>query len=406
MQDTTNVHFHGLTIPANSEDGIDNFVAFQDSTNYNFTVNNRAGMYWYHPHYDKSAGKQVNIGLGGLFMVEDSEEDSLGLPTGSREIFIVMQDKRFNDSDTMFYGPSISEQMAGYFGETILINGVHGPVKEVNTRIHRLRVINASTARIYNFGLTHVNDLGATEDVGLNIIGSDGGLVPASSSVNSVLLAPGERVDILVDFSLMVPGTAEEPKLITFKSKTFTGAGEFQGREAFDMMVFKVIGPVQTETFNIPGSLSSVPVLSEAGLNVRDIDVQNTGLTVDKARQDPAHMHEINSNDSAEGETYVSNVINFTVPAGSSEVWKINNNNGNEPVALHIYGVQCQIIERIGGRGNVKQWEKGWKDTILALPGETVRVIVPFTNEPGKYYLTSTNLEMADSGMVNSFEIV
>ncbi|MFI5170816.1 MAG: multicopper oxidase family protein [Chitinophagales bacterium] len=401
LQDVTNVHFHGLTIPSTSEEGVDEAVPYPGSTNYNFQVNNRAGLYWYHPQYDKVTGKQVAIGLGGLFMVEDAEEGALNLPSGTREVFIVLQDKRFNESDTMFYGPCVAEQMVGYLGETILVNGVHAPTKEVNTRIYRLRICNASTARIYNIGLTWDN-AGTTDDIGMAVIGGDGGLLDATSAgVTSVLLAPGERVDVLVDFSDLPIDT-----VVNFKSKVFSGAGDYQGKGAFDMMRFKIIGPVQTETFTIPGPLSSIPVLTEAGLDVREINVQNGDLNADKAVADPLHMHEINSDGDAEGDTYDSSVINFTVPAGSSEVWNIKNDNGDEPVAIHIYGVQCQILERTGGRGVIKPWEKGWKDTILALPGETVKVIVPFLNEPGKYYLTATNLEMADSGMINSFEIV
>jgi FtsP/CotA-like multicopper oxidase with cupredoxin domain len=73
----------------------------------------------YHPHYQKTAGKQMNLGLGGLFLVEDSEETALNLPTGeNRETTIVIQDKRFNEDNMMFYGPNPGEQMAGYFGET------------------------------------------------------------------------------------------------------------------------------------------------------------------------------------------------------------------------------------------------------------------------------------------------
>ena len=174
INESTNVHFHGLLLNAGEDDGVDDEISNGGSRNYNFTVNNRAGLYWYHPQYGKSAGKQVNIGLGGLFVVEDDEEDGINLPTGDRSMFLVLQDKRFNEDSSMFYGTNTAEKMVGYFGETIMINGVTGALKDnLSQRFYRLRICNASNARIYNLGL----DTEDLVDLGFYIIGGDGGLL-------------------------------------------------------------------------------------------------------------------------------------------------------------------------------------------------------------------------------------
>lgn len=162
------------------------------------------------------------------------------------------------------------------------------------------------------------------------------------------------------------------------------------------------INTAYDETYTIPGALSSIVTLTEGDAAVtRNFNVSNPQLTQDYAAShaDSGDMHEI------EGEPYATGVSSFSVNSGATELWEFVN-NGDEPVAMHVYGVQFQIIERIGGRGNVRVWEKGWKDTILALPTETVRIVIPFTGAPGRYYFCATNLEAADSGMIQAFDIV
>jgi len=392
--ETSNLHFHGLTLDANLEDGIEGDVSDGGSKTYNFTVNDRAGLYWYHAHYQKTAGKQLNLGLGGLFLVEDNEEDVLNLPAGDQKsTTIVIQDKRFNEDNQMFYGPNIAERMAGYFGETILVNGIQGPFKNISTRIHRLRIANASTARIYNLSL----NLSTGEEVPFTIIGGDCGLLKTTGgSVTQILLAPGERLDTLVDFSTLAAGTE-----VFINSRVFGGAGDYQGAAGFDIMKF-VITNEEAETYSIPGSLSTIVDLTEGDVTgeTRNMNISNDGISNDDALNNPDNMHGIN------GDAYDADVVNFTVNSGAIEKWVFDNSSGNEPRAMHVYGAQFQVLAREGGRGNVKIWERGWKDTVLMLPGEIVTIIIPFTVATGKYHVVCTNLEQADSGLINNFEII
>lgn len=394
ITETSNMHFHGLILDADAADGVEDALSNGSSKTYNFTVNNRAGMYWYHSHYQKSAGKQLNLGLGGLFLVDDSEENSLNLPDGDqRSSTIVIQDKRFNEQNQMFYGPNIAERMAGYFGETVLVNGVHGPFKNVSSRIHRLRIANGSTARIYNLGLTTTTG----EEIQFTIIGGDGGLVKnTGAGINGIVLAPGERVDALVDFSTLAVGTE-----VFLNNKIFGGGGEYQGIVGFDIMKF-VINTADTETFSIPGTLSSFTDLTEGDVTgeTRNMNISNNNVSNEEAINNPDNMLGIN------GDAYDADVVNFTVNAGAVEKWVFDNTEGDEPRAMHVYGAQFQIFTREGGRGNIKLWERGWKDTVLMLPGEKVTILIPFTVAPGKYNVVCTNTEQADAGLVNTFEIV
>lgn len=393
VQEITNLHFHGLNVSAAVEGGVESTIGINGTSNYTFTVNNRAGLYWYHPHVSRLAGKQLYLGLGGLFKVSDAEESALNLPSGGKEMNIVLADKRFNEDDTMFYGPCIAEKIAGYFGETVLVNGISGPVKDVSTRIYRLRMLNASTARIYSLGLDN-------DTLTFNIIGSDGGLLANKATANTIYLAPGERIDALVDFSGLAVGD-----VVTLYSKGFGDAGKFQGLEAFDILKFNIT-TAETETYSIPTSLSVVPDLTDGDVTgeTRTIDIANADVYSDAslhaAIDDELHINNI------DGDSYDKNTVNYTVTSGTTVKWMLDNTNGDEPKAIHIYGVQFQVTDRVGGRDTVKQWENGWKDTVLVLPGEKVTLIIPFNQEPGVYYMHSTNLEQADSGLMASIEVV
>lgn len=293
----------------------------------------------------------------------------------------------------MFYSPNIAEQLTGYFGETIMVNGVNGPVKEVSSRIHRLRIINGSTARIYNFGLTIIGG----DEIPFNIIGADGGLLKnLGGALAQVMLGPGERIDTLVDFSGLAAGTE-----IMLQNKQFGGGGDYQGTNGFDILKF-VVSIVETETYTLPDDLSDIVTLTEGDVTgeTRTFDVANANISKEEATNNTANMHTIS------GDTYEAGTVNFTVNAGATEKWIIDNTGGKEPRVMHIYGVQFQMLSREGGRNTVKQWERGWKDTVLLLPDEKVTLIIPFTGAPGIYHMVSTNQEHADTGLMNTFEIV
>ncbi|HRA73740.1 MAG TPA: multicopper oxidase domain-containing protein, partial [Flavobacterium sp.] len=132
LNEKTNIHWHGLKIPANMDGHPENFINAGGSFNYNFTVNQRAGLYWYHPHADGTTGKQVFQGLAGLVIVNDSEETALNLPSGNRELPLVIQDKRIS-AGSILYAPTMMDQMAGLMGQYILVNGVYAPSHNVKT---------------------------------------------------------------------------------------------------------------------------------------------------------------------------------------------------------------------------------------------------------------------------------
>ena len=375
---STNIHWHGLKVPANMDGYPDDVANANGSFNYQFTVNQRAGLYWYHPHTDSGAGKQVFQGLAGLFIVNDAEEAALNLPNGINEIPLVIQDKRISSS-AITYAPSMMDVMTGYMGDSVIVNGVWSPYKEVSTRYYRVRILNGSNARIYNLALSNNADM--------VIIGNDAGLLKNPSTVKSVLLAPGERLDVLVNFSGLSAGTE-----LYLENRVFAGAGSSQGKQAFRIMKFKVT-TVVADTFSVPATLSKITTLNAASsVATRNFDISDSGMM-------GGMQHTIN------GKVFSASRIDETVKANTNEIWVFDNTKGSEPHPMHIHGVQFQILERTGGRNGLIASEAGWKDTMLVLPKEKVKVIIPFGNITGKFVFHCHNLEHEDDGMMLQYQL-
>jgi FtsP/CotA-like multicopper oxidase with cupredoxin domain len=132
--------------------------------------------------------------MAGLFLVSDDDEKKLNLPTGAYDVPLVIQDRMFNNDNQLIYLPGgMMDQVNGMLGDTILINGRPDYTLDVATRIYRLRLLNGSNARAYN--------LAWSDSTPITILGTDGGLLTKPWVLPSVMLGPGERLDIWADFS-------------------------------------------------------------------------------------------------------------------------------------------------------------------------------------------------------------
>jgi blue copper oxidase len=387
LTEETNIHWHGLVIPQAMDGHPDHIIPSGSSFNYQFNINQRAGMYWYHPHPEMKTSKQVFMGLAGFFIVNDVEEENLNLPKNEFEIPLVIQDKRINSDYSLNYTPTETDKMNGYLGQYILINGLHSTYKEVESTYYRVRILNGSTARIYNLALS--------TNAQFTVIGSDGGLLSTPEKVSSLLLAPGERIDILIDFSGLSIGSE-----VYLQSNTFDGAS-IQGTEQFKLLKF-LVTKKSNQSFTIPTLLSTItPINTSPSLKVRTWvlggGMSGMGSMPGMTMNMP---HTIND------KTYVSSEILASVKAGDTEIWEIDNSMNTEIHPFHIHGVQFQVLSRTGGRGQLIASEKGWKDTVLLMAYEKVRVIITFPQNKGKYVIHCHNLEHEDSGMMVNYEIV
>lgn len=382
LQEETNIHWHGLALPEDMDGHPKDVVPPMDHYHYELPIQQRAGTYWYHPHPHGATARQVFMGLAGMFIVRDAEETALNLPSGEFEIPLIIQDKRFSGA-VLDYSPSEEEIMTGYLGENIVVNGVHAPYVSVGNAWYRLRILNGSTARVYNLAFTN--------GLAMHIIGADGGLLRTPEQVAQIMLGPGERIDVVVDLTNRRQG--EELFLVSNKFSEFN----VQGRQGFKILKLKVDKQVSTD-FSLPSQLSSIESIPPSqSISTRVFDI--AGMAGGGAGHGMGR-HAIN------GKIYEMDRIDETVNAGTTEIWEFNNSGGDEIHPMHIHGVQFQVLSRKGGRNTLMASEKGWKDTVLVMPGEKVQVIMTFPQYTGVFVMHCHNLEHEDDGMMINYRII
>jgi FtsP/CotA-like multicopper oxidase with cupredoxin domain len=370
------LHWHGLT-PPEPMDGHPRFaVGPGGSYDYAYTVEARAGTYWYHPHTHMRTAEQTYRGMAGLYLVEDDEEDALGLPSGGREIPLVVQDRRVDAQGVPYYQPAGPDLMAGYMGTEAFVNGVRRPYLEVDTALYRFRILNGSNARILR--------IGREDQDPLVLIGNDGGLMDRPRALTAVDVAPAERIDFLLDLRTHAVGDRVMLRSLPFSiplGMGFMGGSNLQG-QPLDLLELRVTRAVQ-DGATIPETLPPVPA-PDPSLSVRERTF---------VFRSEMMLHTIN------GSSFAMTRVDETVPFGDTEIWSFVNQSFL-PHPVHLHATHFKVLSRSGGRGQVMPWEEGVKDTVLILPQETVRVAVRFTAERGLFLLHCHNLEHEDMGMM------
>jgi FtsP/CotA-like multicopper oxidase with cupredoxin domain len=384
------LHWHGITPPEHS-DGHPRFAVDSGKEyRYGFTVQNRAGTYWYHSHAHQRVAKHTALGIGGLFLVEDDEERALGLPSGEREIPLVLQDKKLDRKGHLQYEDPIL--MGGQTGSEPFANGVRRAYVEVDSALYRFRILNGSNARIFRLELSDGRPL--------VLIGNDGGLIDRAVSLETIDVAPGERVDVLVDFAGAAAG-----ERIVLRSRAFTLAGRDviagvtnQGAP-LDLLQIRVAREVH-EPAPLPDRLSVVPG-PDASASVKERMFRFT-TDSDPASRGTIIRHRINEKTF---DHMMMDCADYQVPFGDTETWTFKNDMmfAHE---VHMHATHFRVLSRAGGRGQVMPWEAGVKDTVLIHPGESVRVAVQFTAHKGLFPLHCHNLEHEDVGMMTNIEVV
>ncbi len=175
-----------------------------------YTNQQRAAGLWYHDHAMGITRLNVYAGMAGFYLLRDSEEQSLGLPSGDYEIPLMLQDRSFYEDGRLFYPPeepySDPSQVSFFLADANLVNGVVWPFLEVEPRKYRFRVLNAANSRTFDLSLEPDAITGSSDPVVLHQIGTDGGLLSSRIERSRISLAPADRSDIVVDFSQFAVG--------------------------------------------------------------------------------------------------------------------------------------------------------------------------------------------------------
>lgn len=393
LNDTTTVHWHGIHLPAIWDGGPYTPILPGNSWHPQFTVKDNAATYWYHPHTDMKTAQQAIKGAAGLIIVRDSVESSLALPRkyGVDDFPLVVQCQQYD---------SLNQAMPrGMEDSTLLVNGTQHPFLNAPAQMVRLRILNASGERTFNFGFTG--------NMQFYQIASDGGLLDAPYSTTRVMLAPGERAELVLNLTGM---NTQIINLMCYGSEIPMG---IQGGPTMPMP---------------PGSPPMDSPLNGIDYNIMEIHVQpqtpNT-ITAMPAALTTNHVFTAAqatitrtirfTADSAmvmDGPFYFNDSsfdmmrIDYRIPLNSIEIWKlVNETMVAHP--FHLHDVQFYILDRNGNTPPVN--EMGRKDVVLIPPGDSIRFITKFTDFTDSItpYMFHCHILMhEDDGMMGNFVVV
>ncbi len=417
LPEPTIIHWHGLHTPANMDGHPVSTIAPGGRYEYDFTVRNRGGTYWYHTHAHQLTAKQAYNGLASFFLVDDNDQRTLAkaldLQLGITDLPLVIQDKRFDAQGKLVYKPDMHESMMGWLGDIVLANLTPNAVQAVTPRTYRLRILNGSNARIYRLAFVMVNT-----PLNFTVIGTDGGLIERPEPVTEAFLAPGERLDVLFDAGQAPPGADIFLKSLAFdpmeNEGTASGMGGMSGMKmggmtssrlplgmAFNVLKLSVVAGERVVA-KLPATLSQATTIRTEGAVSRKIELSM------------GHMQFL-----INGLTFRMDEIAFDVKRGAVEIWHITNQAMGMPHPMHLHGFSFQVLERLNspaqlsglarfGKGRTVS-DLGWKDTVLIWPGETVRIAIDFAHDfPGDqtYLFHCHNLEHEDGGMMINFRVL
>jgi FtsP/CotA-like multicopper oxidase with cupredoxin domain len=402
IEDTV-MHPHGPRVPEGCDGHPMQAIGPGQTKVYEFEVIDRAGPYWFHPHPHLRTAEQVMMGLAGLLYVWDEEEESVvpGASTGTNDVPIVIQDRSFDQNNQIIYQP---DMMWGFLGNRILVNGKPKPTFSLEPRGYRLRLLNGSNARTYK--------LAWSNNMPLQVIGTDGGLLPAPVYRDYMMLMPGERIDIWAEFGSLAG------KQVFLRSLAFEAGG--MGMMSGGMRGMGMMG-------------GSGGISNGATLDILTVNVGKKATTKPLLAPLPALSEHYAA----------SNVPNydtprpFTISMGHMMTWTINGRvfemeavaedeivNANEPMAwewinnspiphpMHIHNVQFQVVQRIAPASSnystVNQGfvDSGWKDTVSVWPGERVKIAMKFGPHTGMYMYHCHILEHEDMTMMRNLMIM
>ena len=372
---------------------------------------------FYHDHAHGMTRLNVYAGLAGGYLLRDAgdtgrEGDPLDVPGGAYELPLVLQDRTFDASGRLFY-TATPQWIPEFFGEEVAVNGAVSPYRNVQPRRYRFHLVNGSNARIYNLSF---GGLPITQ------IGADGGLLPQPVTSTKLLLQPGERADVVVDFS----ERASQNVTVT-DTRLPGGVVSPAPRLSAPILQFRVgttvtdadPGPVPSRLPVAAPDLPAPAVTRDLPLEERlDDNGSPVRLLIDgKASSEP---------------------VDIQVKKGAVEDWRfINLTADTHPMHVHLQ--QYQVIERrpfdavaygaaldayrlgegakprladfwTGPAVAPRTGERGWKDTAGANPGEVLRVRIRFTlptgaGGPQLFAVHCHILEHEDNDMMRPFRV-
>ncbi|PHP64768.1 biphenyl 2,3-dioxygenase [Zhengella mangrovi] len=394
------VHWHGLIVPGEHDGGPHSPIRPGGLWSPDMEIGQQAGTPFYHTHVHGQTAAQVYRGLAGVIHVDDGRDDDRGLPSayGVDDLTLVLQDRRFDERGRMIYGASMMDVMHGFTGDTMLVNGQVYGVASVPRSIVRLRLVNGSNARIYT--------LFANDGRPLHLAATDGGYLSEPLALDTLRLGPGERAELLVDF------TSGKPMTLMSQEDPNQGPGGMMGQigdmigslvsRSFPVLPLMVDETMPARITALPQHLADpLPDLSGPVARTRRFSLDmGMGGMMGRMMGGGGMMGGMAIN----GRSFAMNRIDLEVKRGTVERWRVSSSMLSHP--FHVHGASYRVVSENGAAPRPES--RGWKDTVVVPMGGETELLVRFTQPAGAdapYMFHCHILEHEDAGMMGQFTV-
>jgi len=333
---------------------------------------------FYHPHVHGLVAEQLWSGLAGALVVEDETN----ILTGYESHILILKDLRLKGSEPEPY-TSLMDYKIGKEGNIVMVNGQVNPVLPIRPgEVQRWRILNASTARFYKLSLENHN---------LYLVGTDGGLLDKPYPISNILLAPGERIDVLVKAD-QTPGTYRLLSLPYNRGGMMMGMGGNNG-QTVTLITIPYEGASASD--RIPVAVN--PNAKRLNININSLQRRRLVLSMRMGRG------------LINGRDFAVRPYTITSKMGTYEVWEIINQSGmDHPFHQHVN--PSQILSIVGGNrsyASLYTTIPAWKDTVIVPKmGGSVTLLVPVADFTGKTVFHCHIVEHEDIGMMGVWEII
>lgn len=415
------------------------------TSTFQYRNDQRATALWYHDHSLGMTRTNIYSGLDGFYLLRGGSSDlgagvlpgpapKVGEPAGTRhyEIPLMIQCKSFNSDGSLFFptsrdffgdatpgGPFIPvTDLSPYwnpefFGNTMVVNGNTWPTMNVEARRYRFRIVNASNTRVLMLKIV-TNPLAArpaAATLPFWVIGTDGGFLPRPVRLDRLTQAVAERFDVIVDFTGVPAGTQlflinEGPDEPFGGGEPVTDFDPADPGTTGQVMRFVVGAPVSAD-HSVPPAQLSLPSITPIGAagNTRKLSLNEMDSTTFPDAPTMGMLGTLNS-DSTPNPLLWGAALTENPGLNSTEVWELHNfTEDGHPI--HVHQVQFQVLSRQPFDGTARgpeTWESGFKDTVIALPGEITRIKAKF-DIAGRYVWHCHIIDHEDNEMMRPFQV-
>ena len=397
LPEPISVHWHGLAIDGPFDGGPHQPVAAGQVLVSRLETRQAPATAWYHSHINGATARQVHSGLAGPLLIEDGSDRDDGLPVtfGIDDFMLVLQDKRLDAAGRAVYSPTPADLLLGYRGDAIAINGQLDPYLNVPAGIVRLRILNASNARVFF--------LSFADGRPFFLVATEAGRLAAPIAMRQFRMSPAERLELLVDFSDGNPAMLQSLP----DANAGMSIGPLRGLKTrldqafgapFPVLELRPTSALRSGVTSIPATLSAAP-----GPRTRPIAARRVfSLDMTPGTGTAMEGMGIGVDMTIDGHPFDMARINLDAGLGTTEHWTITSSMMAHP--FHIHGCRFQVLSEDGAPPRLES--RGWKDVVIVR--NRTELLVEFDNPAPRaspYMYHCHILEHEDAGMMGQFTV-